>query len=254
MNESICNDIISIITPVYNASDFLEETINSVLNQTYDNWEMILVDDCSTDNSREIIKKLSQMDDRIIPVFSERNEGVAKSRNKGILKAKGRYIAFLDSDDIWKENKLKLQIEFMKKNNIAFSFTGYDFIDENGVEFRKMVDLPSKVNYNKLLKYNSIGCLTVMIDKEVVGDIEMPSIKHEDFMTWLSILKKGIDAYGINENLASYRKRTGSVSENKIKAATWTWNILRKHERLNIVKASWCFINYAFMTVKKHYL
>ena len=254
MNESISNDIISIITPVYNASDFLEETINSVLNQTYDNWEMILVDDCSTDNSREIIKKLSQMDDRIIPVFSERNEGVAKSRNKGILKAKGRYIAFLDSDDIWKENKLKLQIEFMKKNNIAFSFTGYDFIDENGVEFRKMVDLPSKVNYNKLLKYNSIGCLTVMIDKEVVGDIEMPSIKHEDFMTWLSILKKGIDAYGINENLASYRKRTGSVSENKIKAATWTWNILRKHERLNIVKASWCFINYAFMTVKKHYL
>ena len=164
------------------------------------------------------------------------------------------HIAFLDSDDIWKENKLKLQIEFMKKNNIAFSFTGYDFIDENGVEFRKMVDLPSKVNYNKLLKYNSIGCLTVMIDKEVVGDIEMPSIKHEDFMTWLSILKKGIDAYGINENLASYRKRTGSVSENKIKAATWTWNILRKHERLNIVKASWCFINYAFMTVKKHYL
>ena len=254
MNESICNDIISIITPVYNASDFLEETINSVLNQTYDNWEMILVDDCSTDNSREIIKKLSQMDDRIIPVFSERNEGVAKSRNKGILKAKGRYIAFLDSDDIWKENKLKLQIEFMKKNNIAFSFTGYDFIDENGVEFRKMVDVPSKVNYNKLLKYNSIGCLTVMIDKEIVGDIEMPSIKHEDFMTWLSILKKGIDAYGINENLASYRKRTGSVSENKIKAATWTWNILRKHERLNIVKASWCFINYAFMTVKKHYL
>ena len=252
--NNINSDIVSIITPVYNAESFLEDTVNSVLKQTYQDWEMILIDDCSTDKSREIMEKLALMDDRIVPIYSEVNEGVANSRNKGIEKAKGRYIAFLDSDDLWKPNKLEEQVKFMKSKDIAFSFTGYEFINEDGERLGKIISIPSKVTYNELLKYNCIGCLTVMIDKKKIDKVEMPTLKHEDFITWLSILKKDIDAYGINENLASYRKRTGSVSENKIKSATWTWNILRNIEKLNVIKASWCFANYAFITVKKHYL
>ena len=213
--NNINSDIVSIITPVYNAESFLEDTVNSVLKQTYQDWEMILIDDCSTDKSREIMEKLALMDDRIVPIYSEVNEGVANSRNKGIEKAKGRYIAFLDSDDLWKPNKLEEQVKFMKSKDIAFSFTGYEFINEDGERLGKIISIPSKVTYNELLKYNCIGCLTVMIDKKKVDKIEMPKLKHEDFITWLSILKKDIDAYGINENLASYRKRTGSVSEIK---------------------------------------
>ena len=251
--DNINRDVVSIITPVYNAELFLEDTVKSVLEQTYQDWEMILIDDCSSDRSRDIISKLALIDDRIVPIYSEINEGVAKSRNKGIEKAKGRYIAFLDSDDLWKPNKLEEQVKFMKSKDIEFSFTRYEFIDEDGNSFGKVISVPNKVTYNELLKYNCIGCLTVMLDIDKIGKIEMPTLKHEDFITWLSILKNDIDAYGINESLAFYRKRTGSISENKIKSATWTWNILRNVEHLNIIKALWCFMNYAFITTKKHY-
>lgn len=245
---------ISIITPVYNGEKYIEETIISVINQTYKNWELIIIDDCSVDKTKDIVSDFAEKDSRIIYKCLDKNSGASEARNEGIKLAKGRYISFLDSDDLWKETKLEKQIKYMEENDIAISFTAYDFINENSEEIGKVVKVPNIVGYKDLLKYNCIGCLTVMINIDKVGKFKFPNIKHEDYITWLGILKRGIFAYGINENLASYRKRKGSLSENKIQTAKWHWNILRKEEKIHLFKAFFYFINYAMINIRKHIL
>lgn len=247
-------DLVSVITPVHNAEKYLKCTVDSVLGQTYKNLEIILVDDASKDSSREIIKIYQQKDERIVAVLLDENVGVADARNKAIEKAKGKFIAFVDSDDIWLETKIEEQVKFMKEHDIAFSHTGYEFIDEDGHRIGKSVKVDYKLNYTDMLKSNGVGCLTVVIDREKVGQINMPKIRHEDYATWLSILKRGHEAYGINKVLALYRKTSTSLSGNKVKSAMWTWNILKNVEKVPLPKAILYFSNYAIKNINKHFL
>lgn len=253
MNNQM-DSLISIVTPVYNAEKFLEETILSVLNQTYTNFELILVNDCSKDNSMRIINRLMKDDHRIKCIDLKVNGGAAKARNIGIKAANGNYLAFIDSDDLWKKEKLETQIKFMKENNIVFSYTGYDMINEEGQELGKTIKCKKIVSYNELLKYNIIGCLTVMIDISVIKNLSMECINHEDYATWLKILRQGYKAYGINESLALYRKRENSLSGNKVKSAKWTWNIIRNVEKTSLIKSIFYFNIYAFINLKKHFM
>ena len=246
------NNLVSIITPSYNSSKFIEECVNSVFSQTYTNWELLIVDDCSIDNSREIISELSDRDERIQSVLLEKNVGAAEARNVAIRKAKGKYIAFLDSDDIWDKVKLEKQISFMMKECIAFSFTTYQFMSENGKDLFKVMKAPKKMTYHSYLKNTIIGCLTVLIDREKTGDFEMPNIRSShDMALWLLLMKRGFSAYGLDENLAKYRVVSSSNTANKMKAAKEVWNVYRKVERLNIFYSVICFVSYVFHAIKK---
>ena len=238
--------VVSIVTPIFNSELFLEETINSVLCQTFKNWELILVDDNSSDNSRKIAEKFTRKDKRVRLIKLEKNQGPAVARNYGIHNSKGKYVAFIDSDDLWSENKLMDQIKFMKSNNYLFTFSQYTKINENG-EILSYVRVPDKVSYFDLLKKNHIGCLTVMLNIEKLGEIEMPLIrKRQDLGLWLKILKKIDYAYSLNQNLGSYRIRKNSVSSNKIISSLYTWELYRKFERLSFLKSFYYFTCYAF--------
>ncbi|WP_139822725.1 glycosyltransferase family 2 protein [Tuberibacillus sp. Marseille-P3662] len=244
--------LVSIITPSYNSSDYIEEAISCVKNQTYENWEMIIVDDCSTDNSREIIQKQVSYDQRIRFIPLKENSGAAVARNNAISAANGRYIAFLDSDDLWMPQKLVEQVDFMERNDLAFTFTQYSVIDQNGEEVNEVINIPRVIDYKGLLKNTIIGCLTVMINIEKTGLVEMPNIRtRQDFALWLSILKRGFKAYGIQKKLAQYRVVKGSISSNKFKAAKRNWEIYREIENHGLMYSSWCFINYIFHAIKK---
>ena len=244
------NNLVSVITPSYNSSKFIDECVNSVISQSYTNWELLIVDDCSDDSSKELLLDLERRDERIQVIFLDNNIGAANARNVAILKAKGKYIAFLDSDDSWDSQKLYKQISFMIKNEIAFSYTSYQSISENGLDIIRVINAPYKMSYNNYLKNTIIGCLTVVIDKEKVGDFEMPSIRSShDMALWLLIMKRGFDAYGLNENLANYRIVSTSNSSSKLDAAIDVWRVYRKFERLSFFYSTWCFLNYAFNAV-----
>ena len=236
--------LVSIITPMYNSERFIEPTIKSVQHQTYQNWEMIIVDDASTDGSYEIIKSFSIKDERIRVIKLDFQQGPAVARNKGIKKASGRYIAFLDSDDLWMPEKLKKQLEFMDNHKAPFSFTAYQKIEENG-KYRGQVNINKmQIGYSDLLKTNHIGCLTAMIDTKLLGGkLYMPLIeKRHDHGLWLSILKQGHTAYGLNEILAAYRCRKGSISHNKINILHHQWKLYREVERLGLIRSMYYMI------------
>ncbi|MCY7916000.1 teichuronic acid biosynthesis protein TuaG [Bacillus vallismortis] len=244
--------LISVITPSYNAEEYIEKTIQSVLNQTFSDWEMIIVDDCSTDGTRDILKRYEEDNERIHAIFLKENQGAAVARNTALSKAKGRYVAFLDSDDAWKAEKLDKQLAFMRKHQHAFTFTAYELISQDGGPLHKTIHAPVSLTYDDVLKNTIIGCLTVMIDREQTGDIRMPHIRtRQDLATWLSVLKRGFKAYGLNEPLAEYRIVETSISSNKWKAAKKTWFVYREIERLHFIKATWCFVQYAKNAVKK---
>ena len=246
------NNLVSIITPSYNSSRFIVECVNSVISQTFQNWEMIIVDDCSNDNSKDIISDLSAKDERLQSIFLEENTGPAEARNIAIKQARGKYIAFLDSDDIWKRNKLEKQITFMHDNDIAFSFTSYQSISEDGKTKYSVIAAPNKMSYHSYLRNTIIGCLTVIIDKEKTGDFQMPNIRSShDMALWLLIMRRGFSAYGLDENLAYYRIVSTSNTSKKWKAAKQVWDVYRKQEKLNILYSIYCFIGYAFNAIKK---
>ncbi|MCY8424066.1 glycosyltransferase [Bacillus vallismortis] len=244
--------LVSVITPSYNARDYIEDTIQSVLDQSHPHWEMIIVDDCSTDGTRGILKQYEERDERIHVVYMEENGGAAVARNKALERAQGRFVAFLDSDDKWKKDKLEKQLDFMMERSCAFSFTGYSLMAQDGTPLDKFIHAPESLTYDDALKNTIIGCLTVMIDREQTGQIQMPNIRtRQDLATWLSLLKKGFTAYGMNECLAEYRLVNNSISSNKWKAAKKTWFVYREIERLHFIKATWCFVQYAKNAVKK---
>lgn len=248
MNE----ELVSVVTPVYNAEKYIAHTISSVLMQTYPNMEHILVDDCSSDASRLVIEKLAQEDPRIRYIKLDVNSGAAVARNTGIEHAKGRYIAFIDSDDIWKENKVEKQLRFMKDNDVAFSYTNYETISTEGEIKRAAMNVPEKINYTGLLKNTAIACSTVIIDRGIIGDFRMPLVrKGQDTATWLMILRKLPYAYGLNEVLTSYRKVPGSVSSNKLQALKRTWNTYHNLEELPFFKALYYFLYYTFNAIRK---
>lgn len=240
------NNKVSVITATYNAERFIEEMIKSVLLQTYSDLELIIVDDCSKDNTKQIIEKYIRIDSRVKYYKLSKNSGAAVARNFAIEKATGRYLAFLDSDDLWDKNKLEKQLQFMIEQKIGFSFSGYRLINEQGSLLNKEISVPKTIRYEDLLKNTIIGCLTVIIDRKIIGDIKMPLIRAgQDTATWLSILKKGYIAYGYQGCLASYRKVSGSISSNKLKALKRTWSIYREVERLDILRSTYYFINYS---------
>ena len=246
------SSLVSIITPSYNSLKFIVQAIESVLSQTYQNWEMIIIDDCSPDNSNEIIEKYTKKDSRIKLIKLEQNSGPAVARNKGIEFTKGKYIAFLDSDDIWLPEKLEKQVQFMKDNYALLCYSSYLIIDENSEEVGKF-DIPkTKVSYKELLKTCIIGNLTAMYDAEKIGKFYMEDVGHEDYTLWLKILKKIDYAHGIEEPLAKYRVSRKSVSGNKVKSAMWQWKIYREIEKLNIFQSVYYFVQYAYHGVMKY--
>ena len=246
------NKLVSIITPSFNSARFIEECILSVISQTYINWEMLIVDDCSQDNSVDIISKFSNNETRIRLFCLEKNVGPAEARNIAIRNASGKYIAFLDSDDIWCSNKLEDQLKFMEKNNVEFSFTSYQCVNENGDDMNKIIKAPKKMTYHSYLKNTIIGCLTVIIDKEKTGHFEMPIIKSsQDMALWLNIMKKGFTAYGLDINLAKYRIVSSSNTSNKLNAARDVWQVYRKIEKLSVLYSMWCWMNYAYNAIIK---
>lgn len=246
------NNLVSIIIPVHNAGRFLKDTINSIKNQTYKNWEAIFVDDCSRDNSADIIKEFGE-DIRIKLITLEQNGGASVARNTGIDNAKGKYITFLDADDLWNKEKLKKQIDFMRENECAFSFTGYEFADENGNGTGKIVKIPQKITYKEALKNTTIFTSTVMfditkLDKEL---IKMPKVKSEDTATWWKILKNNNIAYGLNENLTYYRRSEDTLSSNKFEAIKRIWYLYRKVEKLGFFYSIYNFCFYAVNAVRR---
>ncbi|WP_060678179.1 glycosyltransferase family 2 protein [Virgibacillus halodenitrificans] len=241
------NPLVSVITPAYNAERFIRQTIESVLAQTYSNWEMIIVDDCSTDKTVEYINHYIKTDSRIKLFIQEKNRGSAIARNTAMNNAKGQYLAFLDSDDLWYPEKLEKQLHFMIQKNIAFSFTKYVRMTEEGVLKNTFSKTPESVGYNDLLKHCVIGCLTVMIDRNKTGHHSMVNIRtRQDYAYWLTLTKKGHLAYGLPEVLAKYRDVENSISSNKIKAAKRQWFVYRQIERLNLFASIWYFSHYAW--------
>lgn len=246
---------VSIITPIFNSSTTIKETILSVLNQTYTDWELILVDDCSTDESIRIIEDIIADDSRIKLIRRKWNAGAAVTRNRGIQQAVGRYICFLDSDDLWERNKLAVQVQFMKSNNYALTYSSYRHINPDGAAI-KTISAPNSVNYKQLLKTCSIGCLTAMYDSKLLGKVYMPNIRRrQDYGLWLEILKLTDSAYGIADVLASYRiGDKNSISSNKYKAAIYQWRVYREIEKLSIISSLKYMVYYSFYGFFKHYI
>lgn len=243
---------VSIITPLYNCEKFISCTIESVLQQTYTNWEMIIVDDKSTDRSLQKAKYYARKDSRIKIIQSDKNNGAAIARNRAIKESNGHYIAFLDSDDLWLPNKLEYQVMFMFNNKITFSYTAYKKIDEDETN-RGVVSVPQSVTYYDLLNTNIIGCLTAMYDASKLGKLYMPNIaRRQDYALWLKILRKEGEAFGLDIPLAVYRVRDNSISSNKLKAAAYQWKVYRDIEQLNLFKSIHHFINYSYHGFKKY--
>lgn len=245
------NDLVSIVTPMFNSESTIKETIKSVQAQSYQKWEMLIVDDCSTDASVKCVEQFMATDDRIRLIQNPENRGISYARNTAIGQARGRYIAFLDSDDLWKSEKLQKQILFMQQNKVGFSHTACEVIDESGQGIGKQRHVPLKADYEAILKGNVINCLTVVVDREMFGNPIMPNIHHEDYACWLELLKNGDFAWGIDEVLAEYREAGRSVSGNKRRAALWQWKIYREYLGLDYIKSVWCFVNYMVNAFRK---
>lgn len=245
--------MVSIITPVYNAEKYLADHISSVQGQTHENWEHILVDDCSNDSSADIIKSFQEKDSRIKYYRLTKNSGAGIARNKAIEMAEGEYIAFLDSDDLWYPEKLEKQLRFMQENQYHFTFTDYDMVDESGQKLAKTVKCKSKVTYQSALYKNPIGCLTVMYDVNFFGKQYMPSIrKRQDYALWLNLLKK-TNGYGLNVCLAKYRTGNTSISSNKFDLLKYEWQIYRDVEGLSWYKSSFYLLSAIFLKLKSYF-
>lgn len=241
--SALKSGLVSVVMPAHNSQGLLCESVQSVLAQTYKDWELIIVDDASRDGTLALASQFASDDPRIRVLPLEQNVGVAEARNRGINDARGQYLAFLDSDDMWLPNKLETQIGFMGSTGAGFSFAQYRRISRDG-SLSNPVKVPRSVNYEGLLRGNSIGCLTVAIDRYQIPEVSMPAIKHEDYVTWLKILRRGHVAYGIPQDLARYRVTASSVSSDKRRSASWTWNIYRRVEGLSLLKSAWCFLHY----------
>jgi glycosyltransferase involved in cell wall biosynthesis len=250
------NPKVSIITPVFNVAELVGATIDSVLAQTYGDWEMLLVDDASTDDSWKIVQSYAEKDRRIKCWRLAYNSGAAKARNFAIEQASGRFIAFLDNDDLWLPDKLLKQVDFSLEKSAAITHTDYEYIDALGNRIGKVIRARKLLTYRKMLECNYIGCLTAMYDTEKIGGkAYMPDIlKRQDYALWLKIMKNGHQAYGLNESLALYRTGRKSLSSNKFDSAMYNFKMLREIEGLSTLQAAYYFVVYCMLGMKKYFL
>lgn len=255
MERKRIEGLVSIVVPVYNAEKMIERTISSVLKQTYQNWELILVDDCAKDNSAYLIKKKALDEPRIKYYKLEQNSGAAVARNKGIELAEGEYLAFLDADDFWLEDKLQRELDLMKAMDCSFVYAATQMIDEDDQKLGDYTPVPEWTDYKNLLKRTVIATSTVLLNMNKIGDFSMPLRRSgQDYATWLMLLRRVDKAYGINEPLVLYRISPKSLSSNKFKSIKQVYGIQTKDEGLNPIYAGYntlCFCLYAF---KKHFI
>lgn len=243
--------LVSIVVPVYQAQDYIVETMDSVRTQTYEQWELLLVVDGEQDPTIPVIKKYvdDTNENRVHLIIQEQNQGAALARNRGVKEARGRYIAYLDADDLWNREKLEKELAYMEKQDAAFVFTGYEFGDEKAVPTGKIVRVPEKLVYREALKNTTIFTSTVLFDTEKINKdmLEMPDMKSEDTALWWKILRNGYDAFGLDENLVTYRRPGKSLSSNKLVAIRRIWDLYRKAEGLSIPYS--CY-NFCFWAIK----
>lgn len=244
--------LVSVITPAFNAAQFVRETIESVQAQTYRQWEMIIADDCSRDNTCDIVEVIAKRDSRIRLVRLGQKSGPGVARNAALRAARGRYVAFLDSDDLWLPEKVERQLAFMVERDIAFSYTQYRLLSETGDKIGKVVSSPPSYNYQALLKNSAgLGCLTVVIDREKTGPLEMVDFFPDESILWLRLMKRGFIAYGLLEDLARYRVVKSSYTSSRWWSAKRVWALYRRVEKLRLPYAAWCFVNYAWRGYRK---
>lgn len=246
-------NFVSIITPTYNCAQFIGETIKSIKSQTYKNWEMLIVDDCSTDNTKKIVEQFQKDDSRIKYYCLPKNSGAAEARNEALRRAKGKWIAFLDSDDLWTTEKLEKQIKFMQDNGYAFSYHEYEEIDEDSKKLGVYVSGKKHVGKFDMFACCWPGCLSVMYDREKIGLVQIENVKkNNDTALWLKVIKKA-DCHLLKENLALYRRRKGSITPPDIKTKIkWHYTLFRQAEKMNpIASAFWMCINILGNSYKK---
>ena len=247
--------LVSIIVPVYNVEGFISETMESVVNQTYPCWELLLVEDGSGDGTAAVIEEYvsQRKEERIRLIRQPSNMGAARARNRGLQEARGRYIAYLDADDLWMPRKLELQLAFMESRGAAFAFTGYEFADVNARGTGKVVRVPQTLSYRQALSNTTIFTTTVMFDTEKISRelLEMPVIKSEDTALWWKVLRNGYTAWGLDENLALYRRAGKTLSSNKLEAIRRIWKLYRDAEGLGVLRSAWHFCFWAVRAVKR---
>lgn len=251
------NKLTSIICAAYNAAPYIEETIKSIIDQTDSNWELIIIDDCSSDNTIEIVTKYAHLHSNIFLIKNKENLGPGITRNRGIEKAKGRYLAICDSDDVWYPQKLELQIKFMQsQNNMPISYTSYELVDENGKDLDKVIHVASApLSYSDYLKNTIIGFSTSIVDRKLCPEVKMHDMRsREDTCLWCELLRNGHKAYGLDEVLVKYRIHNTSVSANKIQAAKQVWQLYRDNLKIPVCRRIYYFGCYAFHAFKKRYI
>jgi glycosyltransferase involved in cell wall biosynthesis len=245
--------LVSIIIPCYNSTEYITQTIESILVQTYQNWEMIIVDDCSVDDSVKIILTYQKKDERINLYQTKVCSGSPiEPRNMGIEKASGQYIAFLDSDDVWLSNKLENQIKLFNEKNIGLVYSNYEKISEAGIRSNRIIRAPSAVTYKELLKSNCIGCLTAIYDISKIGKVYFEKFHHEDYVLWLTILRTGYIAKNTNTIEALYRVKKESISANKFVVLGWQWTIYRNFLKLSLFQSFFYFCLYVIKAFLKY--
>lgn len=244
--------LVSIIMPSYNAESYIAESIESVLHQTYTNWELIITDDRSRDHTPDIVQSYCKQDSRIDFVIAQQHTGIAGTRNQCLSRAKGQFVAFLDNDDLWYPEKLEKQVRFMMENNCSFIYSEYELMNEDGTPKGKTIKTAGVIDYDKYLKNTIIGSGTIMLDTNKTGKLQMPdNATSDDMALWCKILKEGHHAYPMKEILMKYRVRSNSASANKLKAAKDVWIVYRKQEKLPFFYALTCFCCYAFNAIIK---
>lgn len=255
MERTYTAGLVSVIMPIYNAEKYLQETLASIFAQEYTDIEIILVDDCSTDRSAQIIAELQKEHSEIIYFRQEKNMGAGAARNKALELARGQYVAFLDSDDVWLPGKINRQIELMHASKSPFSYTAIEMMDEAGITIKGKRNIKQTCDYQYLLHNTIIATSSVVIDRSVLGDFRMPLRRGgQDYATWLMLLRDGVVAYGINEVFVRYRVATGSLSSNKFKSIKQVWEIQTQDEKINKVSAAFHVMCFGINALKKYFM
>jgi teichuronic acid biosynthesis glycosyltransferase TuaG len=248
----VSDALVSIVTPAFNAERYLPQTIESVLAQSYRNWELLVADDCSTDATRRVAQEYAARDPRVRPIALERNSGPAMARQAAVEAARGSFVAFLDSDDLWLPGKLERQLEFMHARQAGLSFTAFRRISRDGGEVGHLIRAPASLSYRELLGNTAIATSTAMIDRSRTGAFRMVKTYYDDFALWLEITRRGFPALGLDEDLMRYRVVGGSVSRNKGRSALMVWRTYREVERLGLARSCWSFARYAANAMRKY--